>query len=69
MRIFDAITELTEKIDCFDQGSLERIGAKAKKLNKDLDETLTRLQAMETINYDKNKIDFLYDILEKFMES
>lgn len=24
---------------------------------------------METINYDKNKIDFLYDVLEKFMES
>lgn len=43
MRIFDAITELTEKVDCFDQASLERIGAKAKKLNKDMDEILTRL--------------------------
>merc|ERR1712032_1602611 len=30
---------------------------------------MRRLQAMETINYDKSRIDFLYDFLEKFMEN
>merc|ERR1712032_224007 len=30
---------------------------------------MRRLQAMETINYDKSRIDFLYEILEKFMEN
>lgn len=69
LRMYDAITELCERVECFDSTSLERIGVRSKKLNKDLDEILSRLQAMETINYEKNKIDFLYDVLEKFMEN
>lgn len=40
-----------------------------KILDNEMDEILRRLQAMETINYDKQRIDFLYDILEKFMEN
>lgn len=40
-----------------------------KTLDNEMDEILRRLQAMETINYDKQRIDFLYDILEKFMEN
>jgi len=34
-----------------------------------LDEILRRLQALETINYDKNRVDFLYEVLEKYMEN
>lgn len=48
---------------------MDLIGNRAKELNRDLEDILRRLQTMDYINYDKNKIDFLYEILEKAMEN
>jgi hypothetical protein len=48
--------------------ALEQIGMKAKELNKELDTTVQRLQQMKDIDYDKNKIDFLYLMTEKSIE-
>lgn len=52
-----------------DSRTMDLIGNRAKELNRDLEDILRRLQTMDYINYDKNKIDFLYEILEKAMEN
>ena len=60
----DKIEELTA-----DTTTMNFIGLKAKDLNKDLDDIVRRLQIMNDVNYDKNKIDYLFNILEKSLES
>ena len=52
-----------------DSRTMDLIGNRAKELNRDLEDILRRLQTIDYINYDKNKIDFLYEILEKAMEN
>ena len=48
---------------------MDLIGNRAKELNRDLEDILRRLQQMDYMNYDKNKIDFLYEIMQKSMDS
>lgn len=48
---------------------MDRVATRAKELNKDLDEILRQLNQLDYVNQDKNKIDFLYEILEKSMEN
>jgi len=48
---------------------MDQIGNRAKDLNKELGEITRRLQSMNEINYDKNKIDFLFHLLERAIES
>lgn len=40
-----------------------------KELNKDLETMLNRFRQMKDIDYDHNKIDFLYTMSERAMES
>lgn len=47
---------------------MDMIGNRAKELNRDLEDILRKLQNMDYVNYDKNKIDYLYEILNKSME-
>ena len=46
-------------------GLLNNIGNRAKVLNKDMDDILRGLSKVQDINYDKNKIDYLFELLEK----
>lgn len=48
---------------------MDNIGNRAKELNKDLEDVVRRLQTMSDINYDKNKIDYLFTLLESSLES
>ena len=52
-----------------DTTNMNYIGLRAKDLNKDLDDIVRRLQIMNDVNYDKNKIDYLFNILERSLES
>jgi hypothetical protein len=47
-------------VDTLDQKTVEVIGVKAKELNKELETTVQRLYQMREIDYEKNKIEFLY---------
>ena len=47
---------------------MDMIGNSAKQLNKDLDDILRKLNSLNTVNYDKNRIDYLYELLERAME-
>ena len=69
MCMYSKLEELCERVDELDPNTLNLIGNRAKELNKELDEILRRLQALETINYDKNRIDFLYEVLERCLEN
>jgi len=60
----DKIEDLTQ-----DTNTMNYIGLRAKDLNKDLDDIVRRLQIMNDVNYDKNKIDYLFNILERSLES
>jgi len=48
---------------------MDTIGNRARELNKELDDVMRRLQTMNFVNYDKNKIDYLYEMVEKALES
>lgn len=67
--MYRKLDELGEQVEALDSRTMDQIGSRAKELNKDLDESLRRLQALDYVNYDKNKIDFLYEVLEKSMEN
>lgn len=67
--MYRKLDELGEQVEDLDSRTMDLIGNRAKELNRDLEDILRRLQTMDYINYDKNKIDFLYEILEKAMEN
>ena len=48
--------------------SSEAIGQKAKELNKELETLVQRFYQLRDIDYDKNKIDFLYLMTERALE-
>jgi K+/H+ antiporter YhaU regulatory subunit KhtT len=48
---------------------MDAIGSRAKELHKVLDEIISNLGKMTEVNYDKNKLDYLFEILEKSMEN
>ena len=60
---------MCDKVDDLDTRTMDNIGNRAKELNKELDDITRRLQTMSDVNYDKSKIDYLFDLLEKAMES
>lgn len=67
--MYRKLDELGESVEDLDSRTMDLIGNRAKELNRDLEDILRRLQTMDYINYDKNKIDFLYEILSKSMEN
>ena len=67
--MYRKLDELGEQVEDLDSRTMDLIGNRAKELNRDLEDILRRLQTMDYINYEKNKIDFLYEILEKAMEN
>ena len=67
--MFKKLDELGDRVEDFDSAKMGQISNSAKALNQDLDTVLRSLQAMDYANDDKNKIDFLYDVLEKAIEN
>ena len=66
--MYRKLDELGEQVEDLDSRTMDMIGNRAKELNRDLEDILRKLQNMDYINYDKNKIDYLYEILNKSME-
>lgn len=65
--MYRKLDELGEAVEDLDSRTMDMIGNRAKELNRDLEDILRRLQNMDYLNYDKNKIDYLYEILTKSM--
>lgn len=59
---------ICDKVEGLTYQTMDAIGNPAKELNKDLEEVLKILRQMSDVNYDKNKIDYLYGLLELSME-
>ena len=70
MTLDQALDALCEKTDILDQKkNVDIIGNKAKELNKELETLVNRFRQLKEIDYDQNKIDFLYNMTEKSFES
>ena len=69
MTLYSHLDELCDKIEDLDTRTMDIIGQRAKELNKDLEDIVRNLQSMNDVNYDKNKIDFLFSMLEKAIEN
>lgn len=69
--IYSQLDDMCDTIEALTQDTTQMnyIGLRAKDLNKDLDDIVRRLQIMNDVNYDKNKIDYLFNILERSLES
>jgi hypothetical protein len=67
--MYRKLDELGEQVEDLDSRTMDMIGNRAKELNRDLEDILRRLQNMDYINYDKNKIDYLYEVLCKSMDN
>lgn len=67
--MYRKLDDLGDAVDDLDSRTMDMIGNRAKELNKDLEDILRRLQQMDYLNYDKNKIDYLYDILLKSLDN
>jgi len=67
--LYHHLDELCDKVDDLDTRTMDNIGNRAKELNKDLEDVVRRLQTMSDVNYDKNKIDYLFTLLESCLES
>lgn len=67
--LYQHLDELCDKVDDLDTRTMDNIGNRAKELNKDLEDILRRLQTMTDVNYDKNKIEYLFSLLESSLES
>lgn len=67
--LYQHLDELGDKVEALDTRTMDNIGNRAKELNKDLEDVVRRLQTMSDINYDKNKIDYLFALLESSLES
>jgi len=67
--MYKKLDELGDRVEEFDPAKMDQLAGSAKALNQDLDSVLRSLQAMDYANDEKNKIDFLYDVLEKAMEN
>ena len=60
---------MCDKVDIIDSKNIfDPITSKAKELNKDLETLVTRLYQMRDIDYDENKIEYLYQMAEKAIE-
>ena len=69
MTLYTHLDDLCDKVEDLDTRTMDIIGSRAKELNKDLEDIVRSLHSMSDINYDKNKIDFLFQILERAIES
>lgn len=67
--LYAHLDELCDRVEDLDTRTLDSIGTRAKELNKELGDIVQRLQQMSDVNYDKNKVDFLFMMLEKSLES
>lgn len=69
MSLYRKLDELGDAVEDLDPKTMDIIGNSAKQLNKELEDVLRKLQTMKTVNYDKSKIDFLFEMLEAAMQS
>ena len=65
MSVYDTLDILCEKVESLDP---QTFAYKSKDMNKELENILTKIQQMREIDYDKNKIDFLYEMVNKALE-
>jgi predicted nucleotide-binding protein (sugar kinase/HSP70/actin superfamily) len=56
-------------VQSLNYSTMDAIGIRAKELKKTMDEIISNLNKLNDTNYDKNKIDYLFEILEKSIES
>lgn len=69
MALYSHLDDLCDKVEDLDTRTMDMIGQRAKELNKDLEDIVRNLQSMNDVNYDKNKVDFLFSMLEKAIEN
>ena len=69
MSLYSHLDDLCDKVEDLDTRTMDVIGQRAKELNKDLEDIVRNLQSMNDVNYDKNKVEFLFTMLEKAIES
>ena len=69
LQLYPHLDTLCDKVDGLNYSIMDNIGNRAKELNKDLEDILRCLGKMSEVNYDKNKIDYLFELLEKSFES
>ena len=69
LQLYPHLDGLCDRVDGLNYTIMDNIGNRAKELNKDLDDILRCLGKMSEVNYDKNKIDYLFELLEKSFES
>lgn len=69
LSLYRKLDELGDNVEDLDTNTMNIIGNSAKQLNKELEDVLRKLATMKNINYDKNKVDFLFEMLEAGMES
>ena len=67
--LIDMLENLCDKVDMLDQEkSIDAISKNAKQLNSELDILHQKLYQLQEIDYDKQKIDFLYKMCETALE-
>jgi DNA repair ATPase RecN len=71
--LYQALDQLSEKVEILndkeenkgDRDSMENIGNKVKQLNSELDTLGSMLENVEEVNYQANKIEYLYKVGER----
>lgn len=67
--IYLHLDELCDKVESLDQFTMDNIGLRAKELGKTFESIIKQLSTMNEANYDSNKIEYLFELLEKQFES
>ena len=69
LNVYPQLDVLCDKVDGLNFTAMDAIGTRAKELNNLMGEILLALEKMKEVNYNKNKIDYLFQVLEKSMEN
>jgi len=69
MQLYPILDELCDKYESLNPKNMDSLGNKARAFDQDLDEILETLKQMTEVSFDKNKYEFLYQMLEKAIES
>lgn len=69
MHLYIQLDDLCDKVSTLNYSTMDAIGIRAKELKKTMDEIISNLNKLNDTNYDKNKIDYLFEMLEKSIES
>ena len=68
MNLYPHLDFLCDRVSKLTYTTMDGIGTRAKELDKILDEIVRNLGRMNEVNYNKNKLDYLFELLEKSIE-